>query len=66
MGWNCKHRNKRKSKLVDLTGVDTDNLGDGRFLRYDATSEELLSPVSATNLELIAEIFNLCFDDNQH
>ena len=35
--------------------VDTDNLGDGRFLRYDATSQEFtFSPVSATNLELIA------------
>ena len=44
-----------ESKLVDLTDVDTDNLGDGRFLRYDATSEEFtFSPVSATNLELIA------------
>ena len=44
-----------ESRLVDLTDVDTDNLGDGRFLRYDATSEEFtFSPVSATNLELIA------------
>jgi prefoldin subunit 5 len=41
--------------LVDLSDVDTSNLGDGRFLRYDATSEEFtFSPVSATNLELVA------------
>ena len=41
--------------LVDLTDVDTSNLGDGRFLRYDASSSEFtFSPVSATNLELIA------------
>ena len=41
--------------LIDLTDVDTANLGDGRFLRYDATAEEFtFSPVSATNLELIA------------
>ena len=41
--------------LTDLTDVDTANLGDGRFLRYDATAEEFtFSPVSATNLELIA------------
>ena len=44
-----------KRNLVDLEDVDTDNLGDGRFLRYDATSQEFtFSPVSATNLELIA------------
>tara|TARA_A100001201_G_scaffold73382_1_gene66797 strand:+ start:204 stop:2108 length:1905 start_codon:yes stop_codon:yes gene_type:complete len=41
--------------LVDLSDVDTSNLGDGRFLRYDAASEEFtFSPVSATNLELVA------------
>ena len=41
--------------LVDLTDVDTANLGDGRFLRYDAsTSEFTFAPVSASNLELIA------------
>ena len=41
--------------LADLSDVDTSNLGDGRFLRYDATSEEFtFSPVSATNLELVA------------
>jgi hypothetical protein len=41
--------------LVDLTDVDTSNLGDGRFLRYDASSSEFtFAPVSATNLELIA------------
>ena len=42
-------------QLVNLTDVDTDNLGDGRFLRYDASSSEFtFAPVSATNLELIA------------
>jgi len=41
--------------LVDLTDVNTANLGDGRFLRYDASSSEFtFAPVSATNLELIA------------
>ena len=41
--------------LVNLTDVDTSNLGDGRFLRYDASSSEFtFAPVSATNLELIA------------
>jgi len=41
--------------LVDLTDVDTSNLGDGRFLRYDATTSEFtFAPVSASNLELIA------------
>jgi len=41
--------------LIDLTDVDTSNLGDGRFLRYDASSSEFtFAPVSATNLELIA------------
>ena len=41
--------------LVDLTDVDTSNLGDGRFLRYDASSNDFtFEPVSATNLELIA------------
>ena len=41
--------------LVDLTDVNITNLGDGRFLRYDASSSEFtFSPVSATNLELIA------------
>lgn len=44
-----------KSALVDLTDVDSSNLGDGRFLRYNAsTSEFTFSPVSASNLELIA------------
>ena len=44
-----------ESRLVDLTDVDTANLGDGRFLRYDASSSEFtFAPVSATNLELIA------------
>jgi chromosome segregation ATPase len=41
--------------LIGLTDVDSSNLGDGRFLRYDAsTSEFTFAPVSATNLELIA------------
>ena len=41
--------------LIGLTDVDSSNLGDGRFLRYDAsTSEFIFAPVSATNLELIA------------
>ena len=41
--------------LIGLTDVDSSNLGDGRFLRYDAsTSEFTFVPVSATNLELIA------------
>ena len=44
-----------KSSLVDLTDVDSSNLGDGRFLRYNAsTSEFTFAPVSASNLELIA------------
>ena len=44
-----------KSSLVDLTDVDAANLGDGRFLRYNAsTSEFTFAPVSASNLELIA------------
>ena len=44
-----------ESKLVDLTDVDTTNLGDGRFLRYDASNNDFtFEPVSATNLELIA------------
>ena len=43
------------SKLVELTDVDTTNLGDGRFLRYDASNDDFtFEPVSATNLELIA------------
>ena len=43
------------TQLIDLTDVDTANLGDGRFLRYDASSSEFtFAPVSATNLELIA------------
>lgn len=43
------------STLIGLTDVDSSNLGDGRFLRYDAsTSEFTFAPVSATNLELIA------------
>lgn len=43
------------TSLVDLTDVDTANLGDGRFLRYNAsTSEFTFEPVSASNLELIA------------
>lgn len=43
------------TSLVNLTDVDTSNLGDGRFLRYDAsTSEFTFAPVSASNLELIA------------
>ena len=41
--------------LIGLTDVDSSNLGDGRFLRYDAsTSDFTFAPVSATNLELIA------------
>lgn len=41
--------------LVDLTDVNTTNLGDGRFLRYDASESKFtFAPVSATNLELIA------------
>jgi hypothetical protein len=43
------------STLIGLTDVDSSNLGDGRFLRYDAsTSDFTFAPVSATNLELIA------------
>ena len=43
------------STLIGLSDVDSSNLGDGRFLRYDAsTSEFTFAPVSATNLELIA------------
>lgn len=43
------------STLVSLTDVNSSNLGDGRFLRYDAsTSEFTFAPVSASNLELIA------------
>lgn len=43
------------STLVSLTDVDTSNLGDGRFLRYDASNQDFtFEPVSATNLELIA------------
>jgi len=43
------------TSLVQLTDVDDSNLGDGRFLRYDASAEEFtFEPVSATNLELIA------------
>ena len=43
------------TSLVELTDVDDSNLGDGRFLRYDASAEEFtFEPVSATNLELIA------------
>lgn len=38
-----------------MDDVNTSNLGDGRFLRYDASSSEFtFSPVSATNLELTA------------
>jgi hypothetical protein len=38
-----------------LNDVNSSNLGDGRFLRYDAsTSEFTFAPVSASNLELIA------------
>jgi hypothetical protein len=41
--------------LIGLSDVNSSNLGDGRFLRYDASSSEFtFSPVSATNLELIA------------
>lgn len=41
--------------LLGLSDVNSSNLGDGRFLRYDVTSSEFtFSPVSATNLELIA------------
>lgn len=43
------------TSLVSLTDVNSSNLGDGRFLRYDAsTSEFTFAPVSASNLELIA------------
>jgi len=43
------------STLISLTDVNSSNLGDGRFLRYDASSSEFtFAPVSATNLELIA------------
>ena len=43
------------TSLVQLTDVDDSNLGDGRFLRYDASAEEFtFEPVSATNLELKA------------
>jgi hypothetical protein len=41
--------------LIGLTDVDSSNLGDGRFLRYDASANDFtFAPVSATNLELIA------------
>lgn len=41
--------------LTNLTDVNSSNLGDGRFLRYDAsTSKFTFAPVSASNLELIA------------
>ena len=41
--------------LIGLSDVNSSNLGDGRFLRYDASSSEFtFAPVSATNLELIA------------
>jgi hypothetical protein len=41
--------------LIGLTDVDSSNLGDGRFLRYDASTNDFtFAPVSATNLELIA------------
>lgn len=41
--------------LVNLTDVDTSNLGDGRFLRYNASDSKFtFAPISATNLELIA------------
>ncbi len=44
-----------RTTLVTLDDVNTSNLGDGRFLRYDASSSEFtFSPVSTTNLELIA------------
>lgn len=43
------------STLISLTDVNSSNLGDGRFLRYDAsTSEFTFAPVSASNLELEA------------
>lgn len=44
-----------KTTLVTLNDVDISNIGDGRFLRYDAsTSKFTFAPVSATNLELAA------------
>ena len=43
------------STLTGLSDVDDSNLGDGRFLRYNATEGDFtFEPVSATNLELIA------------
>lgn len=43
------------STLIGLSDVDSSNVGDGRFLRYDASSSKFtFAPVSATNLELIA------------
>lgn len=43
------------STLVGLSDVDSTNLGDGRFLRYNASTNEFtFAPVSASNLELIA------------
>ena len=40
--------------LTGLSDVDDSNLGDGRFLRYDATAGDFtFDPVSSTNLELI-------------
>ena len=43
------------STLTGLDDVDDSNLGDGRFLRYNATEGDFtFEPVSATNLELIA------------
>ena len=42
------------STLTGLSDVDDSNLGDGRFLRYDATAGDFtFDPVSSTNLELI-------------
>ena len=43
------------STLTGLSDVDDSNLGDGRFLRYNATEGDFtFEPVSAPNLELIA------------
>jgi hypothetical protein len=44
-----------KTTLLTLNDVNPDDLGDGKFLRYDASSNKFtFSPVSATNLELVA------------
>ena len=53
--WEPSSAGTGKTTLITLNDVDTSNIGDGRFLRYDASSSKFtFSPVSATNLELVA------------